>query len=82
MSKESRMYCIRFDAALYDKLVRAAFVLDIPPSVLIRWSVRDYSETILEGGNLNGDKTRGETSSQYKPARLLNPGEDPGKARE
>ena len=49
---------VQLNPELYERLQEAADILDIPRSVLIRWAIRDYVDTILEGGTLdNGSET-------------------------
>ena len=49
---------VQLSPELYGRLQEAADLLDIPRSVLIRWAIRDYVDTVLEGGTLdNGSET-------------------------
>lgn len=44
---------VQLSPELYGRLQEAADLLDIPRSVLIRWAIRDYVDTVLEGGTLD-----------------------------
>lgn len=59
---------VQLNEELYDKLREASEILDIPRSVLIRWAIRDYCETIIEGGTIdNGEETSEPVTSRDNP---------------